>query len=673
SSDSFMTQTGKVMGTPAFASPEQLRGDDVDVRSDIYAVGATLFALLTARAPFEGDNAIQVVAHVIDTPPPDVSTCRDDLPPGLSKIIARCLAKEPAGRFADYTSLRNTLLPFSSTVPEAAMQSQRTAAGWIDYLAAFLPTYATLMLTVGPEKLFIRPLYEFSLSAWQYPLLVFAVGFLYFAVTEGIWGAGLGKWIMNLRVVTRKGRRPGAGRAFVRIAIPIALIECVRVPLSVISLPSGDWTTINFLLFTGLAIFCPWIAALLWLPARRSNGFATAWDLITGTRVVVQPRGSQRPTEAAKLAATNAMRPDRSIGPFEVTSEIVLDAWLAADDPVLRRPVWLIRRDADVISEARKSVARPSRSRWLQEIEADGAIWDAFEADPGTPIRDRLAEHSVLWSTMRFWLHDLAVEFRAAERDSTAAASYSLDHVWITDDGRAMLLDSPWPLAREPEPLIEVDTLTGQQEFLQTVAARVDLLSVPLHARPVVQNLQSGSFEKITFLAGTLKGLLNKPADLSRGLRSASLFVIPGYASMATFLGIAVNTDPSVGWMTWVGRAAIAVLVMMHFMALFDFVLAICHKSTGLTTFGLEVITERGRAPRSRMLARAAIMWLPVVVPTVILGGIAFMNDAWIPFEQAATLGVVAFGVAGIYAASALMNPARGLHDRLAGVWICRR
>ncbi|MEM8757371.1 MAG: serine/threonine-protein kinase, partial [Planctomycetota bacterium] len=73
SADSFVTATGGAMGTPAFASPEQLRGDEVDARSDIYAVGATLFALLTGRAPFEGDNAVQVVANVIDTPAADVS------------------------------------------------------------------------------------------------------------------------------------------------------------------------------------------------------------------------------------------------------------------------------------------------------------------------------------------------------------------------------------------------------------------------------------------------------------------------------------------------------------------------------------------------------------------------------------------------------------------------
>ncbi len=60
--DSYTTATGAIMGTPAYASPEQLRGDELDVRADIYSVGATLFTLLTGLAPVEGKKAVEVVA-----------------------------------------------------------------------------------------------------------------------------------------------------------------------------------------------------------------------------------------------------------------------------------------------------------------------------------------------------------------------------------------------------------------------------------------------------------------------------------------------------------------------------------------------------------------------------------------------------------------------------------
>lgn len=681
SADTFMTQTGKVMGTPAFASPEQLRGDEVDIRSDIYSVGATLFTLLTARAAFEGDNAVQVVANVIDSPPAAISRFRDDLPPGLERVVARCLAKEPAGRYADYAALRNALLPFSSIVPEPAMQSQRTAAGWIDYLTAFLPAYAVLMITVGPKALFIRPLYELTFAAWQYHLLLLAIGFLYFAVAEGIWGAGLGKWIMNLRVVGKNGRAPGVGRALLRVFVPIAFIESVRIPLSIATLPEGAWSAFNAFVPTGISIACPWLVVLLWIPARRGNGFATVWDLATGTRVVVRPRGNRRPVDGrgayAGAITESADEQARRVGLFRVISEIEAGDWLLADDPVLRRQAWLLRRVGNPLSEARRAVARPGRPRWLQEIETNGEVWDVYEASRGTPLSERLAHGPVPWSTMRYWLYDLAAELWAAQRDGTLPLACGLDNVWITDDGRAVLLDAPWPRrpewdAAHAEP-IPVDSLSAQQRFLRALADHVDPLSVPLHAQPALQNLRSGSFEKLTFLTGTLRGLLNKPADVSQSLRAASLVVIPGYAWIATFVGIGSNTDPSVEPIVWIGRVAIAGLVMMNIIAFFDVTLAFWRKSTGLTTFGLEVVTETGRASRARMLARSAIMWLPVLAPTGVLGAIALANGTWIDFHAAASVGAVTLAGAGVFVVSAIVNPTRGLHDLLAGVWIGRR
>ena len=107
--DSYVTATGVIMGTPAYAPPEQLRGDELDVRADIYSVGATLFTLLTGQAPFEGKNAVQVVANVVNQKPKPLSALRDDVPPGLERVVARCLAKDPSERFPSATALRQAL------------------------------------------------------------------------------------------------------------------------------------------------------------------------------------------------------------------------------------------------------------------------------------------------------------------------------------------------------------------------------------------------------------------------------------------------------------------------------------------------------------------------------------------------------------------------------------
>ena len=84
-------------------------------------------------------------------------------------------------------------------------------------------------------------------------------------------------------------------------------------------------------------------------------------------------------------------------------------------------------------------------------------------------------------------------------------------------------------------------------------------------------------------------------------------------------------------------------------------------------------MTADGRASRARLLARSAIMWLPVVVPTGILGATALAEGRWIGFNAAATVGAISLAGAAVLTVSSLLNPTRGLHDRLAGVWVGRR
>ncbi|MHC4992350.1 MAG: serine/threonine-protein kinase [Planctomycetota bacterium] len=182
--DTFVTAHGQIMGTPAYASPEQLRGDTVDLRADIYSVGATLFTLLTDRAPFEGDNAVQVVANAVNQEPPRLSELRQDVPPRLDRVVDRCLSKEPDGRYADYTALRNALLPFSSREPEPASMLLRVSTGWIDYLIAFLPPYVALMFLIGSHELLVRPLVDRTLESAKYYFLLLGCGFLYFTIAS---------------------------------------------------------------------------------------------------------------------------------------------------------------------------------------------------------------------------------------------------------------------------------------------------------------------------------------------------------------------------------------------------------------------------------------------------------------------------------------------------------
>ena len=495
--DSYATATGVVMGTPAYAPPEQLRGDSLDVRADIYSVGATLFTLLTNRAPFEGENAVQVVAHAVNQKPKPLTEFRKDVPPGLDRVVARCLAKEPGGRYADYRALRNALLPFSSQVPEPATMEVRALAGWIDYLVALVIPYVVIMLSVGGAQFQLQPLVDHTLYSARYYFLFLGLGFLYFGINEGFWGAGLGKRLLGLSVVRTDGRLPGLGRALFRLFIPIFCIEIVRVPLLLITISLSDvnaMTSAQVWLYVGISNVCPWLPVLMVLRARRENGFATVWDRLSGTRVVVQLKGAVRmPLEPAD----QFMMPREDappMGPYQVVRELVSGKWIVAFDPLLRRPVWLIRQSDSALPLARKNVSRIGRLRWLQTIEANGDLWNAFEATPGTPLSSLVQDGKrVPWKKLRHWLHDLSAELWAATSEQTLPVELSLDHVWITPQGHAILLDQPWPEGATSAGRIRVSDLAGQQRFLSAVAACAESTTLPLHARPVLQNLAAES------------------------------------------------------------------------------------------------------------------------------------------------------------------------------------
>ncbi len=98
-----VTSPGIVCGTPDYMAPEQGRGDHIDGRSDLYAVGVMLFQLLTGRLPFEGDSPTQVVMMHLSVPAPDPRQVapRRNISPAIAEVVKRALAKSPGDRFSD--------------------------------------------------------------------------------------------------------------------------------------------------------------------------------------------------------------------------------------------------------------------------------------------------------------------------------------------------------------------------------------------------------------------------------------------------------------------------------------------------------------------------------------------------------------------------------------------
>lgn len=123
------TAPNHLAGTPNYMSPEQCRAEPADERSDLYALGATYYALLTGRVPFPGDSAVQVMFAHCSAPAPDPRAAVPDLPAGCAAVVRKAMAKEPAGRYqsADemLAALRTVGGATAETVPVEPVRGRR--------------------------------------------------------------------------------------------------------------------------------------------------------------------------------------------------------------------------------------------------------------------------------------------------------------------------------------------------------------------------------------------------------------------------------------------------------------------------------------------------------------------------------------------------------------------
>jgi tRNA A-37 threonylcarbamoyl transferase component Bud32 len=104
-----LTQTGTVAGTPEFLSPEQAEGSVADARSDLFSLGAVLYAACAGTSPFHADSSLGALHRVRTYAPPDLTQVRDDCPPELAKLVACLLAKDPQRRYASATEVAEEL------------------------------------------------------------------------------------------------------------------------------------------------------------------------------------------------------------------------------------------------------------------------------------------------------------------------------------------------------------------------------------------------------------------------------------------------------------------------------------------------------------------------------------------------------------------------------------
>lgn len=467
--ESHLTKTGAFVGTPHFASPEQVRGETIDQQTDVYSVAATLFFLLTGRPPFWGSDPTATLARIVADPVPSVRDLKPEVPAALDRVVRRGLDRDRSRRYTDLEAFKQALLSLTPRRADALSLSRRAAAFVVDLIAIKIFT-ALVVLTVAlvsAVAVSTAQLARIELGPRSLgPFLFVGAGVIvasflgYFWLLESIAGRTLGKAIFGLRVCQPHWVDPPSGAA-------VAL----RTLAFYFFWDFGSWVALLF--YWWLPNFTQWDASLLswgWLACgvavmastmRARNNYRGVHELVSGTRVthVASPTPRQALSGSGgwllsflgnrRLKAgmpKNTSLPEHVAG-FAIRGALKWterDKVLLGEDATLGRRVfiWLRAATAPPLDATRRDIGRRTRLRWLASGRQGEWQWDAILAPSGCPLPEFIHSEGVLeWSEARALLEDLASELRAACADKTLPQVLSPALVWVQPDGRGQLAD----------------------------------------------------------------------------------------------------------------------------------------------------------------------------------------------------------------------------------------
>ena len=531
-----LTQSGAFLGTPVYASPEQVRGRDVDFRTDIYSLGATLYALLTGTPPFAGDGAGEVLARVLSEEPADLNATGAAVPIALARIVRRMTAKDRAKRYQDYASLRTALMPFSSRAGDPASLASRFAAFAADTLILWVPVALSWGL-VGFDLL----LRSFT---WELVAFVVNVPVLYFALAEWYWGRTLGKRLFRLRVTTTQGLPPSPVQTLGRVLILLSFRAVSELVFERIgSGLSPVWSVVRTVF-----VFLPCVTM------RRSNGFAGLHELLTHTRVMAAPAVETIavPARAEDGIACDGTRP--LIGPYRPTRVLWSAAGeelLVAVDEMLQRTVWIhtFADSARRPSTGHLAVARQHRLHWLAGFRNEYDGWDAYEVPSGTSLTAWVKQQGKLsWRELQPILTGLADELCHLEAATPRLPPLSLEHVWVDRYGQVKLLDFPAAPGDDavrfesaPDFLfhLAVFVLDGRLVPAPQLGSEPPHVPMPDHAQALMTSLAQRS--ALPVLCADIRRIASRPTVVTLGRRLGPLLATSFVPATFAIVPIAVT------------------------------------------------------------------------------------------------------------------------------------
>ncbi len=531
-----LTQAGAFLGSPLFASPEQVRGREVDFRTDMYSAGATLYALLSGEGPFGGAGVGEVLARITSENPTPLRELRPEVPRKLEKVVMRALERDPKKRFRSFAAFRRALEPMLPVEHEPASRAGRFAA----YMIEVLPLSLGIQFLVTLSGLEFASMNEMAFST-EYLIFTTLFTIAYFGLFEGLWGTTPGKWLFGQRVVTVEGGARSLPRALARATLFVSVNSLV--PFVAFRIITGEWGIISddyvehwfqnmTLPYMGYVVLC----ATMW----RRTGYRGLHDLATGMRVVRGPsplsRREQRTELDLETTLSSAEGLPAEVGPYLIegrVADIPGGPLMQARDAHLDRAVWIRERQAEDSPNSR-SQTDSRRLRWLDAQEEGGVQFDVYEAPGGASLGAYAARGTRLpWSSARPLLAALTGELAdsAEAREGEAIESRSLDQVWVDSNGGLKLIDFPMGEGDrlDPAQLLEQTART----ILLTGAPPKGLLpcDLPSHAEPGVRRLLGldPAFETAREASEVVQTWKNRPAVVTGLMRAlqTGLWVVP--------------------------------------------------------------------------------------------------------------------------------------------------